>query len=30
MLYAGFDLSGERLDFHLLHGGGATVEDGAA
>jgi transposase len=29
MLYAGLDLSRKRLDFHLLDGGGATVERGA-
>jgi hypothetical protein len=29
MLYAGLDLSGKRLDFHLLDGEGATVEVGA-
>jgi hypothetical protein len=30
MLYAGLDLSRKRLDFHLLDGGGVTVEVGAA
>jgi len=30
MLYASLDVSCERLDFHLLDGGGATVEVGAA
>src|SRR5215211_2100972 len=30
MLYAGLDLSRNRLDFHLLDGEGATVELGAA
>src|SRR3989449_222529 len=30
MLYAGWDLSRKRLDFHLLDGDGATVEVGAA
>jgi hypothetical protein len=30
MLHAGLDLSGERLDFHLLDGAGVTVDVGAA
>lgn len=30
MLHAGFDLSGKRLDFHLLDEAGETVEVGAA
>jgi hypothetical protein len=30
MLYAGLDLSRERLDFHLLDEEGATIEVGAA
>src|SRR5919106_5387464 len=30
MLHAGLDLSRRRLDFHLLDGGGETVELGAA
>src|SRR5438034_143819 len=30
MLYAGLDLSGKRLDFHLLEAEGATVDVGAS
>src|SRR5262249_10107393 len=30
MLYAGLDLSRKRLDFHLLDGGGETVDVGAS
>ena len=30
MLYAGLDLSRKRLEFHLLHADGRTVELGAS